>query len=62
MSNVVKFPFPEQQDSSDPAMEFIRDELLPWAVENNLDINSQKFKLNAATIMSCLQGMLLDGI
>jgi len=27
-----------------------------------LDIDSMKFKLNGATIMTCLQGMLLDDI
>lgn len=46
----------------DPSLVFIRDHLLPWALENNLDVESTKFKLNGATIMTCIQGMLLDDI
>jgi hypothetical protein len=49
-------------DEVDPVLNFIQDIFIPWAIDNELDINSMKFKLNAATIMTCLQGMLLDDI
>jgi len=49
-------------DEIDPVLNFIQDIFIPWAIDNELDINSMKFKLNAATIMTCLQGMLLDDI
>lgn len=64
MDNVVEFRAKEvpTKDKTDPVLDFIQDHLLPWATENGLDINSKKFKLNGATIMTCLQGMLLDDI
>jgi hypothetical protein len=49
-------------DEVDPVLSFVQDQLIPWAIDNGLDINSMKFKLNGATIMTCLQGMLLDDI
>jgi hypothetical protein len=49
-------------DEADPVLDFVQELLIPWAIDNGLDIDSMKFKLNGATIMTCLQGMLLDGI
>ena len=49
-------------DEIDPVLQFVQESLIPWAIDNGLDINSMKFKLNGATIMTCLQGMLLDDI
>ena len=49
-------------DEVDPVLDFVQEQLIPWAIENELDIDSMKFKLNGATIMTCLQGMLLDDI
>lgn len=64
MDNVFEFPnvksLRETQKTGDPILEFIRDHLLPWALENGIDVSSMQFKLNGATIMTCLQGMLLD--
>lgn len=48
--------------SGDPALDFIRNHLMPWAAKHGVDTSSQKFKLNGATIMTCVQGMLLDDI
>lgn len=66
MDNVFEFPnvkaMREAQPQGDPILEFIRDHLLPWAAENNIDTSSMQFKLNGATIMTCLQGMLLNDI
>lgn len=64
-SNVFEFPKPKSvtsEASSDPVLEFIHHHLLPWAEENHIDISSMQFKLNGATIMTCLQGMLLNDI
>lgn len=60
--NIINFPTKSQEPEEDPVILFIQDYLLPWAEENGLDINSGKFRLNGATIMTCLQGMLLDDI
>lgn len=49
-------------EDEDPVIEFIQDYLLPWAMEQGLDVESGKFRLHGATIMTCLQGMLLDDI
>lgn len=64
MDNVVELfgKKPQQEEEIDPVLEFVQDYLIPWAIDNGLDINSMKFKLNGATIMTCLQGMLLDDI
>lgn len=67
MDNVVelfskKIQEEEQADPHAQVMEFVHEYLIPWALENGLDINSMRFKLNGATIMTCLQGMLLDDI
>lgn len=63
MDNVVElFGNKPRMDESDPVLDFVQDQLIPWAMDNGLDINSMKFKLNGATIMTCLQGMLLDDI
>ena len=53
---------PQPVEEVDPVIDFIQELLIPWAMQNNLDIDSMKFKLNGATIMTCLQGMLLDDI
>jgi hypothetical protein len=64
--NVVKLfgnnPTVAVVDEIDPVLEFVQEQLIPWAIDNGLDIDSMKFKLNGATIMTCLQGMLLDDI
>lgn len=67
MDNIIEFamkakPQKEAVPKEDPVVAFIRDHLLPWAIENGLDVESRKFKLNGATIMTCVQGMLLDDI
>lgn len=62
MDNVVSFPGRKPVEDYDPVGDFIAIHLLPWAIEHGLDINSMQFKLNGATIMTCLQGMLLDDI
>jgi hypothetical protein len=64
MDNVIAFPTKtnDEEDHGDPVTDFIHYHLIPWAIETGLDINSAKFKLNGATIMTCLQGMLLDDI
>ena len=66
MDNVVelfgKNPSTVHEDEVDPVLDFVQEYLIPWAMDNGLDINSMKFKLNGATIMTCLQGMLLDDI
>lgn len=66
MDNVVelfgKNPTVAVVDEVDPVLDFVQELLIPWAIDNGLDIDSMKFKLNGATIMTCLQGMLLDDI
>jgi hypothetical protein len=64
MDNVIEFPGVEtaEKAAKDPVLDFIQDLLIPWATANGIDVQSQKFKLNGATIMTCVQGMLLDGI
>jgi hypothetical protein len=66
MDNVVELfgnnPKIAIEDEVDPVLSFVQELLIPWAIDNGLDINSMKFKLNGATIMTCLQGMLLDDI
>jgi hypothetical protein len=62
MDNVFEFPNVKVQPQGDPILEFIRDHLLPWAYDNGIDTSSMQFKLNGATIMTCLQGMLLNDI
>lgn len=66
MDNVIEFAARTKQsatgESQDPATSFIAEHLLPWATQNGIDIQSMKFKLNGATIMTCIQGMLLDDI
>jgi hypothetical protein len=65
-NNVFEFPnvkaMQETQKVGDPILEFIQYHLIPWAEENDIDISSMQFKLNGATIMTCLQGMLLSDI
>lgn len=65
-SNVFEFPsvkaVRETETTRDPVLEFIHNHLLPWAEENYIDTSSMQFKLNGATIMTCLQGMLLNDI
>lgn len=66
MDNVIELfgnnPTVAIKDELDPVLSFVQHQLIPWAIENELDTNSMKFKLNGATIMTCLQGMLLDDI
>lgn len=64
MDNVVEFVSKANKEvaNEDPVTLFVRDYLLPWAVEHGIDVSSMKFKLNGATIMTCIQGMLLDDI
>jgi hypothetical protein len=61
MDNVLEFPkpTPKSQKTEDPIVKFITHSLIPWAEENNVDTSSMQFKINGATIMTCLQGMLL---
>lgn len=63
-SNIVEFrpKVAEVVEEYDPVVDFVHNNLLPWAMNNNLDIHSMKFKLNGATIMSLLQGMLLQDV
>lgn len=62
MDNVIEFPGVKAPEKKDPVLDFIQELLIPWATANGIDVQSQKFKLNGATIMTCVQGMLLDGI
>jgi len=66
MDNVIELfgrsPSVAVVDEIDPVLNFVQESLIPWAIDNGLDIDSMKFKLNGATIMTCLQGMLLDDI
>lgn len=63
VDNIIEFPTrAAAEEPSDPVLDFVHGSLIPWAIANNLDIYSMKFKLNGATIMTCLQGMLLDDI
>lgn len=62
MDNVIQFPGKpvEDEEEFDPVQDFIEAALIPWAVENEIDVESMLFKLNAAGIMACMQGMLLS--
>ena len=61
MDNVLQFPGkPVEEEEFDPVQDFIEAALIPWAVENEINIDSMLFKLNAAGIMACMQGMLLN--
>lgn len=64
MDNVISFPSKEEivKSKGDPVIEFVSEHLIPWAIENGLDVSSKQFRLNGATIMTCLQGMLLNDI
>jgi len=66
MDNVIEFGSfkgtKEVEETRDQSSIFVSDYLIPWARSCGIDTSSQKFKLNGATIMSCVQGMLLDGI
>lgn len=65
MDNVIAFPTKtddQDDEAGDPVTRFIHEHLIPWAIDEGLDIYSTKFRLNGATIMTCLQGMLLDDI
>ena len=54
MSNIVALFKPK----TNPVKEFISNELLSWAINQGVDIESAEFKFTAATIMVELQGML----
>lgn len=63
MDNVIRFPTKVAEEElivEDPVMDFVNEALIPWAIDNYVDIDSMLFKLNAAAIMTCLQGMLLS--
>jgi hypothetical protein len=62
VDNVIQFPGKpvEDEEEFDPVQDFIEAALIPWAVENEVDVESMLFKLNAAGIMTCMQGMLLS--
>lgn len=61
VDNVIQFPGKAPKDPDfDPVEDFIEAALIPWAVENEIDVDSMLFKLNAAGIMACMQGMLLS--
>ena len=62
MDNVLTFPSASKKAEpvSSPEMDYITESLIPWAEFNNIDTSSMQFKLNAATILTCLQGMLLN--
>jgi hypothetical protein len=62
MDNVLTFPTASKKAEpvSNPAMDYVSESLIPWAEFNNIDTSSMQFKLNAATILTCLQGMLLN--
>jgi hypothetical protein len=64
MDNIIEFPTRviKEEEEVDLSLNFIQNYLIPWATESGLDINSMTFKLNGATIMTCIQGMLLDDI
>lgn len=59
MDNVIAFAKRKPDEEQDPVRSFVYDILIPWAEENGVDTSSQEFKFDAATIMTCLQGMLL---
>lgn len=60
MDNVVEFKKKPEPKKEDPSIVFVRDHLVPWAVENKIDVSSSSFKHYGATIMSCIQGMLIN--
>lgn len=62
--NILNFPGHKvkEEDRGDPVIEFVLNNLIPWAMEQGIDISSAKFRLNGATVMTCLQGMLLNDI
>lgn len=73
MDNVVEFasytkPLTEEEEvqiavqleDDDPIGVFIHDFLLPWAEEYGINTSTDRFKIQGATIMTCLQGILLD--
>lgn len=66
MGNVVDFGSArgtqEVATSNDKAQVFLLEHLIPWAEASGIDTKSQKFQINGATILTCIQGMLLDGI
>lgn len=63
--NIINFPVHNKEvivDEIDPVVDFILQNLIPWAMDMGIDVETQQFKINGATIMTCLQGMLLDDI
>jgi hypothetical protein len=62
MDNIIEFPANRTESKGDPVIEFVLNQLIPWAMEQGLDVQSPQFRLNGATIMTCLQGMLLNDI
>ena len=60
MDNVIELFVSRNTEVKDSTHQFVYDYLIPWAETHRIDTDSKLFKLNAATIMSCLQGMLVD--
>lgn len=63
MNNVITFPnrnVVEKVDTQVLVNRFTNDVLVPWARNQGVDTSTEKFRLSAAGIMACLQGMLLD--
>jgi hypothetical protein len=66
MGNVVEFGVTKadaaKNDIYSRSDSFTSDHLIPWAISQGIDVHSKKFQINGATIVSCIQGMLLDDI
>lgn len=66
MGNVVDFGTTrgtqKLEETRSDGTNFVSEHLIPWALENGIDIFSHKFKVNGATILTCIQGMLLNDI
>lgn len=62
MGNVVEFSKARNEEVISKDQDFLLNYFMPWAQKHGIDINSMKFKLNGTTILTCVQGMLLDGI
>lgn len=63
MDNIVNlFGNQKTEAKDDPSLNFAKEHLLPWAEAHGIDTSSRKFKLAGATILTSIQGMLLDDI
>lgn len=52
----------QYENTEDPTLVFIRDLLIPWAVDNGIDTSSRSFRTSAAAVMTILQGMYTNGV